>query len=292
MKKSKKCLSQITCLAPGFIIYAGIMIVPALYTIFLSFFQWNGVASVKKEFVGLDNYSFLLTNVSFYQALLHNLLWIAMTLIVTTTVSFCFALLLNKPFKGRTFFRGLFYFPYITSGVAIGIVWSWVYQPQFGLLKSLGELLGLEFLQTAFLAQSNTALIAVYIAALYQGFGHPMTLFLSGLQSVPSEQLEAAAIDGANSLQRLFHVTIPMMKETFVIVFSTQFINGLLVYDLIIALAGNGLGRPTTVLSVLMMNYSFKSTELGKGAATAVLMLLFLLGVIIPYMQTMAREER
>jgi raffinose/stachyose/melibiose transport system permease protein len=138
------------------------------------------------------------------------------------------------------FFRGGFYFPYVLSGVIVAIIWSWVYHPQLGLIANLAGVFGFGGSAKALLADTRTAFFAVYAAALWQGVGAPMVLFLAGLQTIPRDLFEAATIDGTNKFQAFIHVTIPMLRETFVVVFATQIITSMKVYDLIYAMTGGG----------------------------------------------------
>ncbi len=278
-------------LAPGFLLYIAVVVFPACYTFFLSFFDWNGVSEHKK-FVGLMNYINSFRDHNFINAVMNNFKWCLMTILITVSCALILATILNAEFKGRILFRGIFYFPYILSRVVAGIIWKWIYQPQFGLLVSLGLIFNIGFLQIPYLAEKDTALYAVFIAALWQSVGYPMVLFLSGLQTISPEYMEAAEIDGANRIQKFFKITIPMLKEVFVIVFATQIIQSVLVYDVITSLAGDGSGRSTTVLSMLMIQQSFRFTKLGLGATTAVFMVLMASFIVIPYVLFMIRDER
>jgi raffinose/stachyose/melibiose transport system permease protein len=199
-------------------------------------------------------------------------------------------MLLNRSFKGRVVFRGIFYFPYVLSGVIVGIIWSWIYQPQLGLITNMMNFLHLGNYSKAFLADTKTAFYAVYLAGLWQGIGAPMILFLSGLQTVPNDLYEAAAIDGAGKFRTFFSITIPMLRETFVIVFALQVISAVKVYDIIYAMTGGGPAQSTQVMATWMVTQSFRFSNIGQGTAIACIMLLVLMIVIIPFVLFMARE--
>ena len=213
-----------------------------------------------------------------------------MTVCVTVTISLLLALLVNQQFKGRTAVRGILYFPYILSGVMVAIIWSWVYQPQLGLLKGVMDMLGITGISTAWLSSPSTALPAVFFAALWQGIGGPMTLFLAGLQTIPADLKEAAWIDGANKFQTFFKVTLPMLSETFVIVLATQIIASMKVYDIIYAMTGGGPANSTQTLSTWMVSQTFTFSNFGIGTAISTIMVLVMMVIIVPYVSMMSKD--
>ena len=289
MKQYKAAGARYLFLLPGLLIYVVVIIIPAFYSLYLSLFRWNGV-SPHKEFVGLTNYLDTLTDPAFHMAALNNVKWVLMTLFFTVGFALAFAVILNRSFRGRTLFRGIFYFPYVLSGVVVGIIWTWIYQPQLGLLVNLGKLLGWDFLQYPFLSESSTALVAVYIASLWQTTGQPMILFLAGLQTVPQDLVEAAWIDGAGKIRSFFYITLPMLRETFVIVFATQIISAVKVYDIIRSMTGGGPARTTETLSMLMLNQTYRFAEIGSGTAISWIMVLILAVIVTPYVMFMTKE--
>lgn len=191
-------------------IYPSVIVVPVFYSLFISLFKWNGVA--EKEFVGLSNYINLFTNdATFMIALKNNLIWIVLLM----TVSLGFAVILNKQFRGRTVFRAFFYFPCVIAPIAVAIIWRWIYNPNIGFINQFFKVLGINFKQT-WISDPKVSLYAIFAAALRQGIGQPMILFLAGLQAVSSDVLEAATSDGAGPVRKFFSVTVPLMKETFI----------------------------------------------------------------------------
>lgn len=277
-------------LAPGAAIYLVVIILPALYTLILSFYQWNGMDSIRK-FVGFENYKTLFTtDYIFGMALKNNAIWILMTTVLTVGVSLLFAMLINKQFCGRIIIRGVLYFPYILSGTLVGIIWVWVYQYQFGLYNGILEALNLIEYKKAWLSDPNFALYAVFLADFWNSLGGPMILFLAGLQTIPSELQEAARVDGAGRLRVFLNITIPQLKETFVIVFATQIIRALKVYDMIRAMTDGGPANSTDTLATLMVIKSFDMLDFGGGAAVAMVMTVFLMIVIIPYILAVSKD--
>ena len=276
-------------LLPAGIIYLSVIVVPVFYSFFISLFKWNGIGG--KVFVGLENYMKLIKGDKvFYTAVRNNLIWIVLTIFVTMTVSLGFALILNKSFKGRTFFRGFFYFPCVIAPIAVAIIWRWIYNPTFGFINDFFEAIGSEFSQT-WISDAKVSLYAVFAASLWQAIGQPMLLFLAGLQGISADILEAATIDGANGAKKFFFVTVPLLKETFVIVIATLIIAAMKVFDGVQGLTGGGPGDATQMLSTYMYSQVFQYNNVGYGTAIACVMVLMMMLVIIPYISITAKED-
>jgi len=270
-------------LLPALVIYMTVILVPSLYTLYLSFFSWNGIAPTK-TFVSLHNYiDLFMKDTVFPRALKNNLLWMIGSLIVTLGLGLSLALLLNKKLKGRTLLRGIFYFPYILSGVVVATVWAWMYNPTQGFVNKVLESAGLESWTHAWLAEPKIALYAVFVAGVWQGVGQPMVLFLAGLSTLPQDPYEAAIIDGANPFQSFWYITIPLLQETFVIVIATTMIASMKVYDIIIAMTGGGPAESTQVLSSWMYYQTFKFANIGIGSAISWMLVFIVMIVIVPY---------
>lgn len=290
MKKEKgSTLANYAFLVPAFIIYISIIVLPVFYSVYISFFKWNGIQ--EKEWVGLSNYIHLLfEDPIFIIAVKNNAIWIVLTVLVTMSVSLGIAIILNKNFVGRTFFRGFFYFPAIIAPIAVAIIWRWIYNPNIGFLNEFFKVIGLGFRQS-WISDPTISLFAVFVAALWQAIGQPMIIFIAGLQSVPPEVLEAATIDGASSIRKFFYVTVPMMKETFFIVIATLVVSALKVFDVVQGLTGGGPNNSTQMLSTYMYSQSFLYSNVGLGSSISVIMVLVMLMVIVPYVSFTTRGE-
>jgi len=290
MQRQKKSnFGSYAFMLPALVIYLSVIVVPVFYSVFISLHEWNGAGSMK--FVGLQNFITLFTTDDIFKvALKNNLIWILLTIVGTMSISLMFAVILNKQFKGRTFFRALFYFPAVVAPIAVAIIWRWIYNPQIGFINELFKALGINYKQ-AWISNPKTALIAVFVASLWAGIGQPMILFLAGLQSVPVEVLEAATIDGAGPVRRFFSVTIPLMKQTFVMVAATQITAAMKVYDIIAGLTDGGPSNSTEMMATYMYAQTFQYNNVGMGTAVAVLMVLMMLVVIIPFVKFTANED-
>ena len=198
---------------------------------------------------------------------------------------------MNRSFKGRVVYRAIFYVPYMLSWVVVGVIWKWMYNPNMGFINEFLEMIGLESLKVSWLSEPKIALYCVYFAALWQGVGQPMILFLSGLQTIPTDILEAATIDGASRVKAFFYITIPMLKETFVVVFATLIIAAMKLYDIIKVMTGGGPGNATETLATYMYSQTFMYNNFGKGSAVASTMFLMMILIIVPYVIYTAKED-
>lgn len=275
---------------PALLIYCSIVVIPALYSISISFFKWNGIG--EKKFVGIKNYLNLFTkDPVFTLALSNNLIWIVLTLVFTTSIALMLALLLNRSFKGRVVYRAVFYFPYMLSWIVIGIVWKWIYNPNIGFLDEVMKRIGLGHLNITWLSDPKIALYCVFVAALWQSVGQPMLYFLAGLQAIPKELFEAAEVDGAGKFATFFRITVPQLRETFVIVLATLIIGSMKVYDVVYVMTAGGPVNSTQTLASYMYAQTFKYSNLGTGSAIATIMMLVMMIVIIPYVLFTTKED-
>ena len=208
----KEKLKAFSFLAPALLIYIIIIVFPGIYSVVLSLFEWNGVA--EKRFVGLANYVKLFTNDDIFRiALKNNVIWIVLTVCITVVLALILALVLNGKFTGRIVYRSIFYFPYMLSWIVIGIIWKWMYNPNFGMINTFLGAVGLDSLKGSYLSNPKIALYCIFAAALWQGLGQPMLYFLAGLQTMSSDVLEAARIDGATKFQCFKSITLPMVTK-------------------------------------------------------------------------------
>jgi ABC-type sugar transport system permease subunit len=275
-------------LVPAAVIYISVVVLPIFYSLFISLFKWNGIA--KMEFLGINNFINLFRDPIFNKAILNNLIWIVLSLFATMTFSLGFAVILNKQFRGRTFFRSFFYFPAVIASIAVAIIWRWIYNPSFGFINQVLKYLSINF-QQSWISNPNTSIYAIFGASVWQGMGQPMLFFLAGLQTVPEEVLEAATIDGASNPKRFFLITIPMMKETFVIVIANLVVGAMKVFDIVMGLTAGGPNNATQMMSTYMYSQTFRYNNVGYGTAIAVLMVIFMMIVIIPYISFTARKD-
>jgi raffinose/stachyose/melibiose transport system permease protein len=277
-------------LAPALAIYTVVVVYPMVYSAYLSLFRWDGVAPTKL-FVGVQNYVTLFTeNAVFWIALRNNAIWLVAALLLPTSIGLGLALLLNLKFRGSVIFRSIFYFPAVLSLAVVGLIWTWIYHPDLGLLNQALGALGLKALQRNWLSDPRVAIYPVIIAATWNAVGLPMLLFLAGLQTVPMELLEAAKIDGAGPTRRFIHVTFPLLRETTLVVIAITAINALKAYDIVYAMTNGGPANSTQLLSTWMYFLTYNYNTVGQGTGIAVILFSLTLIFAIPYIRFMTRK--
>ncbi len=278
-------------LIPALLIYSVVVVYPMVYSVYLSLFRWDGV-SPTKAFVGLQNYvDLFIQDQVFWIALKNNAVWLVAALLLPTSIGLGLALLLNLRFRGSAVFRSIFYFPAVLSLAVVGLIWTWIYHPDLGLLNQALGASGLKTLQRNWLADPNVALYPVIAAAAWNAVGLPMLLFLAGLQTVPVELLEAAKVEGAGPVRRFFHVTFPLLRETTLIVLAITAINALKAYDIVYAMTNGGPANRTQLLSTWMYFLTYNYNTVGRGTAIAVVLFCLTLVFAIPYLRFMTRKN-
>ena len=265
---------------PNFIGFGVFTLYPVLSLFYISFTNWDIFGTAR--WIGFANYQRLINDSQFHTALLNTLYYCAITIPLTLVTSLALALLLNTKLRGVTFFRTAAFLPYITSIVAIAVVWNLLFSPQDGPVNEILRVLGVAH-PPGWLTSEGWAMPAVAIISTWRDMGYYMVLFLAGLQAVPRELHEAARVDGAGLFQRFFAVTLPALRPTtfFVIVILT--INSLKVFDLILVMTQGGPGTATLVLSQFIYQQGF--TEYHFGYASAASVALFLLSIIVTVVQ-------
>ena len=197
--------------APLLIPLVAFWLVPFGYSIYISFTDWDYI-SPEYDFIGLENYQYMVEDFEFTQALI-NTFWFSLGVVIPTVVlGLIFALLLHKNFAGSQFYRAVIFSPWITPTVAVSIVWSWVFESKSGLANQI--LMSMGFDKIAWLEQGDTAMVAVIIVTIWQAIGWTMLFYISALNKIPSSLYEASLIDGCSSLTRFFKITLPLVSPT------------------------------------------------------------------------------
>jgi len=277
-------------IAPAMVFYLGFLIYPMLVSLYTSFFDWDGMSAVT-NFVGFKNYTdALFTDEVARVALVNNIWWTLGALCVPTVIGLMLALGLNRGLPGTLALRTLFYAPSVLPLVAVGIIWSWMYNPNFGAINVILKASGLGMFAGSWLSGFDTALPSAFITYTWGSIGFPMILYLAGLQGIPKEYYEASKIDGANVFQQFWHITLPGLRESHVIVLSLSMIGGFKVFDLIYTMTYGGPGRVTQVLGTWMYFQSFQYYHAGYGAALAWIIAVIILMVAIPYIRHMSKN--
>lgn len=255
-------------------------IYPILRSVYISLTDWDYM-SPTYNFVLFDNFKSLFQDARFYNALWNTIVFSLGTLVPTIVLGLILALLLQKAFKGSGLVKFILFSPWITPGVAVSIVWTWIYEPDTGIANFMLGALGLPQLQ--WIKSSKTAMLAVIIVTVWKSLGYAMIFYLSALEKVPKELYEASGLDGAKGWQRFRDVTIPCISPTTFFLMIITMVNSLQAYDQIQILTQGGPSGSTRTL--LYMYYQLGFEEFNMGQATAVAIVLILITVLLSVVQ-------
>lgn len=264
-------------LAPACFIFLLIYVGPMLATTLLSFTDWNGI-SREFHFVGLKNFIRIFTNTDLLRPLGNTLLFTVLTVILQSSLSLILAVALNHRFFGHNLLRGVFFLPCVVSSVAIGYAWSLIFNPVSGPIALVAKALGWDFLAgIRWLADPNIVLFSLVIVNVWQWTGWSMVIYLAGLQSIPQELYEAAAIDGAGGMQRFRYVTMPLILPSVTINVVMSTIGGLKAYDLMYIMTSGGPGHASQTFAMASVEATFLQKQAGLGSALSLVMFLMIL---------------
>ena len=276
-------------LAPGVLIFLVYVIFPIFQSIWISFYEWDGLGP--KTWVGLQNYVDLLDDDSFYTSLKNNLIWLVLYMLAIPA-GLAVALFLNQTVAGIRLYKSLFFFPFVISQVVVGLIFSWFYAPDFGLLpKIIGFFTGTDI---AVLADDRYATYGVIAAGLWPQIAYCMILYLTGLNNINPEQVEAARMDNAKGWSMLWYIIIPQLRPATFIAMVVTIIGALRSFDLISIMTVGGPYGSTRVLSYFMYEQALSEygVAMGYGAAIAVVLFAIMLVFITIFIVRMLQQER
>ena len=281
------------------------MLVPTglLLALFIYFPVVQGIASAfrryslldvsKTGFNGLDNFTAIITNpnIKFAQILWNTAVWIIASLAGQFILGFALALLLQKPFKGRGVYTGFVFYTWALSGFAIGLVWSWLFNGQFGIINDIFFRLGFIKEPIGFLSVPRYAKVSVVIANIWYGIPFFAIMLLAALQSIPKELYESAEIDGAGRTRRLFCVTIPYIQSTITSTVLLRFMWIMNFPDIIYGMTGGGPANATNILATEMINKITVAYNFGEGSAVGFIIIAILFVFAFFYLRIVSRKE-
>ena len=277
MKKDSRVASLL--IAPSLIPLIAFLVLPMIAAVSLSFASWDLLSPIK--WVGLANFTELFTHAIFYKSLLNSLIFIAGYLPLVYILGLSAALGLNKKFRGSTILRAAYFLPVVTSWVIVSLLWKWILNPDGGLVNSFLHIFGIT--GPGWWTSTTWAMPSVIIASVWKDLGYVMLILLSGLQSIPPEYQEAAAMDGASKRQILFKITLPLLTPATFFVIVISLINNFQVFDQIYLMTGGG---PDGATSVLVQQIVKNAFDYGRmGFASAMSMVLFAILLIITLVQ-------
>jgi ABC-type sugar transport system permease subunit len=254
---------------------------PVLYTFYLSFTKYNGLGT--PQFVGLENFASMFEDSAFLDAVRNTAIWVVGTLVLPVGLGLLVAVLAYG-FRGSGWFRLPFLVPYALSGVAVGVIWSFMLGSGGALTQAL-EFLNLPGTGLRWLQDSPLNTIVMVIAAAWQGVGVNALLFTVGLQSIPKEPVEAARIDGATGLRLFSHITWPLLRPSTTVVVGLSIVNGLKTFDIVQAMTQGGPARSSETLALTMYRDTFVNSDYGLGSAVAIFLSVVTVGASIIYLR-------
>lgn len=291
--KREMTISAFAFIAPAAILWIWWFAYPAVKSLILSFFDYSYIRTSGNQFVGFANYAKLFSDRTFRNSFIHSCQMVLVCVPVQTCLSLLLAVLLNTKFFGRSVVRTIFYAPYVISSVAVATVFMYLFGQDAPLTQLFHLLFGFE--NKGWFANMKLALPLIMIMVVWQQIGFYMIMYLSGLQSIPSEINEAAEIDGANRLQEFFHITLPLLRPTTYLVVTYGIITAFQVFDQISAVAGTGvLGSPGGALNTLVTFFyqnSFKYGKVGYGSASAVVLFIIIFTVTLLQRKITDRDQ-
>ncbi len=287
--RNQQSLTPWLFLTPGILFFLVYVIFPIFQSFGISLYEWDGLGDA--QYVGLYNYEELYWDDAFYTSLRNNLIWLVLYLLAIPAGLFI-ALFLNQNVVGIRLYKSLFFFPFVISQVVVGLVFTWFYDPTFGLLNSILGTVGIPPINV--LGDERYVTYGIILAGLWPQTAYCMILYLTGLNAVDPEQIEAGRLDGAKGWKMLWYIIVPQLRPATFIAFVVTIIGALRSFDLISIMTNGGPFGESRVLSfymfeVALSEYGFR---MGYGASIAVVLFLIMLVFIAYFLWSMYQEEK
>ncbi len=283
-RRRKQNLVAYSFIAPNFLGFAIFTLGPIILAFVMAFMEWDGNNPMK--FVGLSNFKDIFTDERFMASLKNTVVYSLFTVPFTLAVALGLAVLLNRPLKGRNFFRTVTFFPYVTSLVAVAAVWNMLFTPAKGGIMNQLLMNVLHMAPSKWAASPKTVMLTIILFSIWKNMGYYMVIYLAGLQGISEDLYEAAALDGAGGWQKFWYVTLPQLKPTTFFVTIILIINCFKVYDIVYMLAGGSNGvinKSATVLVYYIYEEAFRNWKLGRASVAS--LVLFAIVLVITVIQ-------
>lgn len=282
MKKSK--MTPYWYMLPGLAMVLIFVYIPVISNVAFSFFRLSSYSS-SMRFVGIDNYIRFFTKDTFPIMLYNNTMYCIISLIVQVGFGTLIALLLESKLTGkmRNFYRNVYYLPALISLTAVGILFTFIYEPNLGMINSIFRALGMNDWTRAWLGDSNIAIYCIIAMSQWQFTGYITLLMMVAFQNVPHEYVEAASIDGAGAFRRAFHIIIPLAKEQLLVCTTITIIGAFKLFTEVYATTAGGPGNSTQVLGIFLYQNAFLHDDLGMAAVAGVF--IFVITMVLSVLQ-------
>lgn len=278
-KKNSEAWVIFGFMAPALLVYGVYVVYSIVMTFYYSLFEWTGIDS-NQVFIGLQNYLDIASDGVFWTSLQNNFLLVAASLLTQLPLGLLMALMLFSPIKGMRLFRSVYFMPFLMSTVAIGILFVYMYDGNFGIVNAFLGAVGLESLQNAWLGNPDTAIWAVIATICWQFAPFYMILFRAAIVGIPEDLYEAAEIDGAGSTRKFLNITLPLLIPTIVTSSILSIIGSLKYFDLIYVMTGGGPNNSTELMATYMYEQTFTNFNMGYGSGISFSMFIIAFIVI------------
>ncbi len=265
--KSRETLAAYAFLAPFMLFFMVFVVRAVVEAVRMSFYDWH-ILRPMRPYIGIENYLELLNDDVWWISLQNTIVFTAITVIGTTIVALAAALAVTRPIKGQSFFRVLLYMPSLLSVGAVGLIWVWLLNTQFGIVNYGLSFLGIRPIN--WLGDPGLVIPSLSLTTIWWGFGFPMLIFIAGLQGIPDQLYEAARIDGGSDKDLFLHITLPLLRPTILFVTVTGVISHFQVYGQPFIMTTGGPGRSSYSLIFYLYQIAWTAFRMGYGAAVAV----------------------
>lgn len=295
MMNKKKLMNNKYFIAALFLLPAVIfsliyLIIPIPLSTYYSFFKWDGIGAM--EFLGLENWSKLLSDPIFWSSMANNFKLVLISLVVQIPIALFLAVLLTRKIKGANFFKTIFFVPMLLSSIAVAFLWRYMYDPTFGLINGFLNLVGLEQLTRSWLGDSSIAFYSASAPIQWRFIPLYMIIFMAAISNIPKQLYEAAEIDGANNWQSFFYVTLPMLRSTVVNASVLIIVGSLKYFAMIFALTGGGPNHASELMATYLYTKSFTEMNMGYGSTISVALFLVALIVSVVFLNFSKKDVR
>lgn len=287
LRRASGMLQQFVFVGPAVICFGVIVLIPFLLGMYYSFTDWNGVTG-KVSWVGLANFTALFTqDKDFWLSFWFTARFSLVSVVIVNLVGFMLAFLLTRPLKSRNLLRTVFFLPNVIGGLLLGFIWQFIFVKGFA---SIGEMTGIAFFQLPWLGTPETGFWGLLIVSVWQGAGYLMIIYIASLVNIPSELIEAARIDGANTWQVLRHIMVPLVMPAVTVCLFLAISWAFKMFDLNVSLTKGGPFRSTESVALNIYQEAFQNNRYGLGTAKA--LLFFLAVAIITSLQVTFTKKR
>jgi glucose/mannose transport system permease protein len=277
-------------LLPSIILVGYFVYVSIGWNVVVSLTDWNQLRP-SYNIIGLSHYVEVLHDSTFWISFENNLLLILLFVPSSILIGLFLAILLDNRVRGESVFRTIYLLPFSLSFVITASLWAWMYDPSVGVINTLLRRVGLGFLESGWVTNSNISMYCVVLALVWQFSGYTMMIFLAGIRSIPESQVMAAEVDGARGFGLYRRIIIPQLKSSTLATFVVLMVFALKAFDFIYVLTGGGPGYSTFVLPLEMFRDTFGMDLFAKGAAIATILFAVVMIVVVPYLYTSSRRR-